>query len=104
MEPFPINMINFDGKKVLVWPLAADKDKGKEIIIDDAREADENVKISCRKVLTEKTMDGGEILKISITTSNAGGQARAPVLCTTDSPATPRSSDNHVPSNLDDHK
>jgi hypothetical protein len=25
MDPFPINMINFDGKKVLVWPSIADK-------------------------------------------------------------------------------
>jgi hypothetical protein len=36
MEPFPINIINFDGKKVLIWPSAADRGKGKEVIIDDA--------------------------------------------------------------------
>jgi hypothetical protein len=53
MEPFPINMINFDGKKVLIRPSAADKGKGKEVIIDDARVADENNKNSCRKVLAE---------------------------------------------------
>jgi hypothetical protein len=53
-----MNMINFGDKKVLVRPSAADKSKGKEIIIGDAREADENAKISCRKVVTEKTFDG----------------------------------------------
>ena len=36
MDPFPINMINFDGKKVLIRPIAADKGKGKEVIIGDA--------------------------------------------------------------------
>jgi hypothetical protein len=43
IEPFPINMINFDGKKVLAQPSVADKDKGKEVIIDNTRESDENV-------------------------------------------------------------
>ena len=34
-EPFPMNMIDFKGKKVLVRPNTADKDKGKEIIIGE---------------------------------------------------------------------
>jgi hypothetical protein len=50
-EPFPINMINFDGKKVLIRPSATDKGKGKEVIIDDARKVDENNKNSSRKVV-----------------------------------------------------
>jgi hypothetical protein len=33
IEPFPINMINFDNKKVLVRPRAIDKGKGKEVLI-----------------------------------------------------------------------
>jgi hypothetical protein len=44
----------------------ADKGKGKEIIIDDTREANEKAKLSCRKVVTDKTPDGGETLKITI--------------------------------------
>jgi hypothetical protein len=67
-------MINFDDKKVLVQPSASDKGKGKDIIIGDAREVDGNAKISCRKVVTEKTPNGGETLEITITTSNAGGR------------------------------
>jgi hypothetical protein len=55
----------------------ANKGKGKELIIGDAQEADENNKISCRKVVAEKTPNGGETLKVTITTSNAGGQAQA---------------------------
>jgi hypothetical protein len=61
MEPFPMNVIDFEGKKVLIRPGMADKGKGKEVIIDDARKADENNKISCRKVVVEKTPDGGRL-------------------------------------------
>jgi hypothetical protein len=75
-EPFPMNMIDFEGKRVLIRPSTADKGKGKEIIIGNAREADENNKISCRKVVAEKTPDGGETLKVTITASGAGGQAQ----------------------------
>jgi hypothetical protein len=71
-------------------------DKDKEIIISNPREADENTKISCRKVVAEKTPDGGETLKIIITVSSATGQARTgdqvrpPVLRSADSPAQAR--------------
>ena len=81
--------------------------------------------------MAERTPDGGETLKVTITTSNAGGQAQAgnqvrvPVLravdgpthrrgrsghhrtiriIQTDGPATPKSHDDHVPSNHDDQK
>jgi hypothetical protein len=35
IELYPMNMINFNNKKVLVWSNAADKSKDKEIIIGD---------------------------------------------------------------------
>jgi hypothetical protein len=89
-EPFPVNMIDFEGKKVLVRPSTVDKGKEKEIIIDNAREADGNQKISCRKVVAKKTLDGEETLKVTITTLGAGGQARTkeqePVLRISDGP------------------
>jgi hypothetical protein len=94
-EPFWVNVTDFEGKKVLIRPSTADKGKGKEIIIGDAREADGNSKISCRKVVVEKTFDGGETLKVTITTSGTRGQAhtrghaREPLLRITDGP-TPR--------------
>jgi hypothetical protein len=54
-----MNMIDFEGKKVLIRPSVADKGKDKEIIIGNAREADGNHKTSCRKVVAEKTPNGG---------------------------------------------
>jgi hypothetical protein len=80
-EPFPINMIDFDGKEGLIRPNAADKGKGKEVIIGDARKADENDKNSRRKVVAERTPNGGETLKVTITSSNIGavsGTGRKP--------------------------
>jgi hypothetical protein len=75
-EPFLINMINFEGKRVLIRPSTTDKGKDKEIIIGNAREVDGNHKISCRKVVAEKTPDGGETLKVTIMTSDTGGKHR----------------------------
>jgi hypothetical protein len=71
-----MNMIDFMGKRVLIRPSTAGKGKGKEVIIGNAREADGNNKISCRKVVAEKTPDGGETLKVTITNSGTGGQAQ----------------------------
>jgi hypothetical protein len=89
-EPFPMNMIDFEGKRILVRPNTADKGKDKEIIIGNTREADDNHKISCRKVVAKKTPDGGETLKVTITTSSVGGQAQTkeqePKLCISDGP------------------
>jgi hypothetical protein len=89
-EPFPMNMIDFEGKRILVRPNIADKGKDKEIVIGNTREADGNEKISYRKVVAEKTPNGGETLKVTITTSSAWGQAHTkeqePVLRISDGP------------------
>jgi hypothetical protein len=130
-EPFPLNVIDFEGKKVLVRPSMANKGKGKEVIIGDARKADENNKISCRKVVAEKTPNGGETLKVTITTSNVEGRRkqgtkRVYLFCASwtvrrtdadgpghrrtiqtipvDGTAMHRNHDDHVPSNRDDQK
>jgi hypothetical protein len=58
--------------------------------------------------VAEKTPDGGETLKVTITTSGTGGQAqtrgqvREPVVRITDGPATLRAHNDRVPSNRDD--
>jgi hypothetical protein len=95
-ESFPMNMIDFNGKKVLIRPSTADKGKDKEVIIGNAREVDGNNKIACRKVVAEKTPDGGETLKVTITNSGTGGQvqtrghAQEPILRIADGPVPRR--------------
>jgi hypothetical protein len=85
-------MVNFEGKKVLTRSNTADEGKGKEIVINNAREAGGNHKISCRKVVAEKTPDGGETLKVTITACGSGGQtqtgrqAQEPILRIADGP------------------
>jgi hypothetical protein len=87
-----MNMIDFEGNRVLIRPNIADKGKGKEVIIGDAREANGNHKISCEKVVLGKTPDGGETLKVTIMTSGTGGQTQTkgqeqePVLRISDGP------------------
>jgi hypothetical protein len=91
-EPFLMDVIDFEGKKVLIRPSTADKEKDKKVIIGNEREADESNKISCIKVVAEKTPDGGETLKVTITTSGTGGQVQTkgrvqePVLRISDGP------------------
>jgi hypothetical protein len=91
-----MNVIDFNGKKVLIQPNTADKGKDKEVIIGNAREAGGNNKISCRKVVAENTPDGGETLKVTITNSGTGGQAqirghaREPILRVADGPVPRR--------------
>jgi hypothetical protein len=91
-----MNVIDFNGKKILIRPSTADKGKDKQVIIGNAREADGNNKISCRKVVAEKTSNGGETLKVTITTASTGGQAqtrghaREPILRIADSPVPRR--------------
>jgi hypothetical protein len=107
-EPFPMNMIDFEGKKVLIRPNTADKGKGKETIIDNAKKVDGDCKVSCRKVVVEKTPDGGETLKVTITASSTGGQAqtgrqlREPMLRITDSPPSRRGRSDASPDGPED--
>jgi hypothetical protein len=62
-----MNVIDFEGKKVLIRPSATNKGEGKEVIIGNARKADGNNKFFCMKVVAEKTPDGEETMKVTIT-------------------------------------
>jgi hypothetical protein len=99
-----MNMIDFEGKRILVQPNTTDKGKDKEIIIGNTREADGNHKISCRKVVAEKTPDGGETLKVTIKTSSTGGASTdqgAGALCILDSPTHRRRPSGTTPDGPD---
>jgi hypothetical protein len=51
------------------------KHKGKGVLIGDTWALNENKKILSRKVIAERTQDGGETLKITIKSSSAGTAA-----------------------------
>jgi hypothetical protein len=50
-QPFPINTMDLNGRKVLVRPKVTDKEKGKCVLIGGPQVPDENKKILSRKVL-----------------------------------------------------
>jgi hypothetical protein len=75
-QPFLINTLDLNGKKVLVRLEVAEKDKGKSVLIGDPRVPDENKEALYRKVIVERTPDGGEMLKITIGSSNTRGRRR----------------------------
>ena len=58
--------------------------------------------------MAEKTPDGGETLKVTITTSGTGGQAQTkeqePMLRIQDGPTLLKTRNGHVPSNHDDQR
>jgi hypothetical protein len=95
-QPFLVNTIDLNGKKSLGSTAVADKEKGEGILIGDPRVTNENKKNPFRKVITEKTPDGGETLKITITSSSVGRQtqtgseAKIHVLRIADGPAQSR--------------
>jgi predicted nucleic acid-binding protein len=74
-QRFPINVIDFNDKKVLVWLDVANTDKCKGIITGDPRALNENTKICSWEVVAKRTLDGGETLKIIIKSTDVGGQA-----------------------------
>jgi hypothetical protein len=73
-QPFPVNILDLKGKKVLVWLEVGAKDKGKVIVISDSRMIDENKQILSREVIAKKTLDGNKTLKITIWTERTGGK------------------------------
>ena len=72
-QPFPVNMIDLNDKKVLIRPGVADKDKEKSIIIGNSQALDENKRILSKEIMAEKTVDGGGTLKITNMSDNTGG-------------------------------
>lgn len=81
-------------------PDTTSKGKGKKIFFDDSRAAGENVRPTYREVVAEKAPDGGEMLKITIRSSNFGGRRRerarsSPLFCVSQT-IRPRGADGPV--------
>lgn len=68
--------MDLDDKKVLIWPDVANKFKGKGVLIGDPPVPNLNMMILSREVVVEKTPDGGETMKVTIKSSNIGGQTQ----------------------------
>jgi hypothetical protein len=71
--PFPINTMDLQQPKVLVWPHQAEATKSKNMVMGDAK-PDLRGKELVRKVEYEKTPDGKETFKVTVSASGHGGQ------------------------------
>ena len=71
---FPVDPIDQDNAKVLIQLEQAEGPKGKNVIIGEPRLRNVNDTILAREVTLEKTPDGKESLKITITASRPRGQ------------------------------
>jgi hypothetical protein len=71
--PFPINTMDLQQPKVLVWPHQAEATKGKNVVIGEAK-PDLRGKELVGKVEYEKTPDGKETFKVTVSASGYGGQ------------------------------
>jgi hypothetical protein len=77
--PFPINTMDLQRLKVLVRPHQPEATKGKNVVIGEAK-PDLRGKELVRKVEYEKTPDGKEAFKVTMSASGHGGQgSSAPV-------------------------
>jgi hypothetical protein len=78
-NPFPINTMELQQPKVLVWPHQVEATKGKNVVVGEAK-PDLRGKELTREVAYEKTPGGRESLKITVKASGLGGQgSSAPV-------------------------
>jgi hypothetical protein len=71
--PFPINTMDLQQPKVLVRPHQAEATKGENVVIGVAK-PDLRGKELVRKVEYEKTPDGKETFKVTVSASGHGGQ------------------------------
>jgi hypothetical protein len=71
--PFPINTMDLQHPKVLVRPHQAEAIKGKNVVIGEAK-TDWRGNELIRKVDYEKTPDGKETFKVTLSASGHAGQ------------------------------
>ena len=66
-NPFPVNTIDFENKKVLVRPSQAESARGKNMVVaESSSKSLEETREVARKVQIEKNSRGGESIKITV--------------------------------------
>ena len=72
-QPFPMNVLDLEGKKVLLRPEAAEAANKSNVVIGEPRKVAGN-KTAGRQVTVSRQPDGGEVIKITINNPALGGQ------------------------------
>ena len=76
-QPFPMNTLGLEGKKVLIRPEVAGSANKNNVIIGEPRNSKESDMVLRRAIVLGKQPDGKETLKITIKNPALRGQAQA---------------------------
>ena len=71
-QPFPMNVLDLEGKKVLLRPEAAEGANKSNVVIGEPRK-EAGVKEARRKITLTRQPDGKEVIKITVKNSTLGG-------------------------------
>ena len=72
-QPFPMNTMDLEGKKLLIRPEVAKSANKANVIVGEPRKDKEDNKILGRQVVLDKQLGGKEIIKITIKNPTLGG-------------------------------
>ena len=75
-QPFPMNTMDLEGKKMLIRPNIAESANKNNIVIGEPRKNDESNKVLGRQVVLDKQPGGKEVIKITIKNPTLGGQSQ----------------------------
>ena len=65
-QPFPMNALDLQGKKVLIRPKVAESANKDNVIVGEPRDNKEKDKVLAREVALSRNPDGKEVIKITI--------------------------------------
>ena len=75
-QPFPMNTLGLEGKKVLIQPEVAESANKNNVAVGEPRNNKESNKVLGRAIVLGKQPDGKETLKITIKNPALGGQSQ----------------------------
>ena len=73
IQPFPMNVLDLEGKKVLLWPEAAEGANKSNVVIGEPRK-EAGIREARREITLTRQPDGKEVIKITVKNSTLGGQ------------------------------
>ena len=73
-QPFPMNTMDLEGKKLLIRPEVAESANKANVIVGEPRKDKEDNRVLGRQVVLDKQPDGKEVIKITIKNPTLGGQ------------------------------
>ena len=76
-QPFLINTMDLEGKKMLIRPNIAESANKDNVVIGETRNSKEGDKVLGRQVVLNKQPCGKETIKITIKNPTLGGQPQA---------------------------